>query len=179
MTKSPPVLPAVKLDRVIRLARADSIGVLACSGASLLLSVLGGNWVFAGFAALALVAGAMEWHGQDRLQAADGGGLHWLIGAQGCLYTVIVGYVLWRWRFFDGAAYWAEIPDAAREQLLGQMREAGLDPEKDRDLLLQTMNFVICAVLFGVSTVYQGGLAIWYRLQQGPVAAALGGGGEG
>lgn len=178
MTKSPPVLPEVKYQRVLRLARADSIAILACSGLSLLLSLPAGSWVFAGFSALALVAGAMEWHGQEKLRAAEIGGLHWIIGAQGCLYTIILGYVLWRWRFFDAAAYWAEVPGPARDQLIAQMTEAGLDPEADRELLLRTMNFVVCVVLFVVSTLYQGGLALWYRIQQGAVVRALGYDGE-
>lgn len=173
MRKSPPVLPEVKLTRVLRLARADSIAIIACSGASLLLSLAGQNWVFAGFSALAIVAGAMEWNGLEQLRRRHLGGLHWIIGAQGCLYTVVLGYVLWRWRHFDPAAYWAEIPAPAREQLLTQMSEAGLDPEADRELLLRTMNFVLCLVLFGVSSLYQGGLALWYRFQQEAVFSAL------
>lgn len=174
MTKSPPVLPEVKYQRVLRIARADAIGVIACAGLGLLLSLPTQNWVFAGFSGLALVAGAMEWHGQEKLRSAEIGGLHWIIGAQGCLYTIILGYVLWRWRYFDAAAYWAEVPGPARDQLLSQMAEAGLDPEADRELLLRTMNFVVCAVMFFVSSLYQGGLALWYRFQQEAVAQALG-----
>lgn len=175
MTKSstPPVLPEVKLERVVRFARADAVGVLACAGFSLMLSLPGGAWVFAGFSALALLCGAMEWHGQERLREGDPGGLQWLTGAQACLYTVIVGYVLWRWRHFDAAAYWAEIPAEAREQIAVRMRETGLDPEADRPLLLRSMNFLVCATLLCLSTLYQGGLAWWYRSNRHAIGEAL------
>ncbi|MBA4136529.1 MAG: hypothetical protein C0518_04355 [Opitutus sp.] len=169
----PPVLPEVKLERVVRLARADSVGVIVCAGFSLLVSVPAENWVFAGFSALALVCGAMEFFGQDRLRAGDFGGLQWLVGAQACLYTVILGYVLWRWQHFDAATYWAEIPTAAQDKLKAQMTEAGLDPVADRDLLLRSMNSLVGSVLLGVSTLYQVGLAWWYRAQREDIAAAL------
>ncbi len=175
MTKSspPPVLPARKLERVLRFSRANSVGVMVCSGVSLLLSLAGNSWVFAAFAALAIVCGAMEWSGGRKLQSGEADGLTWLIGAQACLYTVIVGYALWRLQHFNAASYWAEIPAPARENILGQMTEAGLDPEADRDLLLRTMNFLVCVALVGVSSLYQGGLALWYRLQRAAVWAAL------
>ncbi len=173
-SSAPPVLPEVKFERVIRLARGDAAGVLVCAGLSLAFSLGDENWIFAGFAALALACGAMEWSGQSQLQEGDRGGLQWLIGAQLCLYTVIVGYVVWRWQHFDVASYWEEIPSAARENLVTQMREAGLDPEADRELLLRTMNMIVCAVLLLVSSLYQLGLAFWYRAQAGAIAAVLG-----
>ena len=83
----PPVLPEIRLAKVLGVARADALGVLVCAGASCMLSIGGQDWIMAGFAALALVAGAMEWHGQTRLREGDFGGMHWLLGAQGCLYT--------------------------------------------------------------------------------------------
>lgn len=170
----PPLLPERRLLRVLRLARVNSLGVMICAGVSLLLSLLGGSWVFAAFAAMAVVCGWMEWSGHLRLAQRDANGLTWLLGAQACLYTVIVGYALWRLRHFNAAEYWAALPPPARDNIVTQMSEAGLDPEKERDLLLRMMNFVVCAALVGASTLYQGGLALWYRLQRTPVLAALG-----
>lgn len=170
---SPPVLPAVRLERVVRFARADAIGVFVCAGAGLLLAAASESWGFAAFAALALVGGGMEWHGQDRLRAGSADGMQWLTGAQLCLYTVILGYAAWRWRFFDPTAYWAEIPELGRSQLEEQMRASGLDPAADRELLLRTMNALVCLMLVGIGTLYQGGVTIWYRLQSRAVAEAL------
>ena len=173
-SSAPPVLPEVKFDRVIRIARGDAAGVIVCAGLSLVFSASGENWIFAGFAALALACGAMEWHGQSRLQEGDRRGLEWLPMAQLCLYTIIVAYAYWRWKFFNADAYWAEIPGPARENLLQQMSAGGLDPEADRPLLLQMMNLVVCAVLVFVSSLYQLGLALWYRAQAPAIAAVLG-----
>jgi len=175
MTKSePPVLPEKRLERVLGVARTNALGVLIVAGASLLLCVGAEEWIMSVFSALAFVAGAMEWHGQAQLREGNIGGLPWLLGAQGCLYTVIAGYVLWRLQFFDGSQYWAQIPEEMREQLNEKMRIQGLDPEADRPLLLRTMNFLICSVLIFVSTLYQGGLTWWYRRQRDAIAAALG-----
>ena len=175
MTKSspPPLLPERKLERVLRISRADGMAVMLCAGLSVLFSLPAQAWVFAAFSALAIVASGMEWHGHQRLRTGDESGLGWLIGAQACLYTVIVGYALWRLQNFAPATYWAEIPAPAREQIESQMVEAGLDPAADRDLLLRTMNFLTCVILVGVSTLYQGGLALWYRLQRPAIRLAL------
>lgn len=169
----PPVLPEVKLERVVRFARADSAGVIVCSALSLLVSLPGEHWVFAGFSALALACGAMEFYGQDRLRTGWLDGVEWLVGAQACLYTVIIGYAAWRWQHFDVAAYWAQIPEATQEQLKTQMTAAGLDPVADRDALLRSVNGLVCSVLVIVSTLYQVGLALWYRAQRGAIAAAF------
>jgi len=174
MTKSPPTLPERKLQRVLTISRADSIGVLVCSGSSLLLSLLAGDATFALFSALALAAGGMEAHGNRRLREGGPDGLQWLTGAQGCLYTVVVGYALWRLNFFDAAAYWEQVPAPAREQFEAKMREAGLDPVADRAQLLAFVNYIVCSVLLVVSTLYQGGLAFLYSRQRAAVLAALG-----
>ncbi len=175
MTKSslPPLVAERKLQRVLTISRVDSIGVLVVASASLAVSLLSESWIFAAFSTLALGAGAMERHGNLQLQSGLREGLQWLTGAQGCLYTITIGYVFWRWQYFDGAAYWAEIPGPAREQITAQMVEAGLNPETDRPLLLKSMNFLICATLFVVSTLYQGGLAFWYSRQRNAIAQAL------
>lgn len=169
---TPPELPQRRLEKVLGVSRANSIGVLACAGSSLLLNLLAQDWIMSGFAALAVVAGAMEWTGQTRLREGDFGGLHWLTGAQGCLYTVIAGYAMWRMQHFDPTVLWAELPEEARTRFLGQLQQAGV-AESDRDPLLRGMNFLICTVLVVVSTVYQGGLAWWYHRSRSAIAAAL------
>lgn len=170
---TPPLLPEQRLEKVLGVARADALGVLVCAGASLLVSGAQQDWIMCGFSLLALVAGAMEWHGHQRLRDRDLGGLQWLLGAQGCLYTVIAGYALWRLRHFDAALYWAELPSEARDQIEAQMKQNGLDADTDRELLLRTMNFIVCSVLVFVSTLYQGGLTWYYRRHRAAVAAAM------
>lgn len=173
MTKSPPLLPEQKLGRVLKIARADSIGIIVCAGFSLLLAAAASAGVFAFFSALALVCGVMEWHGHARLRDGFAGGLQWLTGAQGCLYTVIVGYVLWRLNHFEAAELWAQVPEANRLEFDAKLREAGFDPETDRTAFLQSVNVFICAVLVILSTVYQGGLTLWYTLQRKAIFTAL------
>ncbi|MBX3737847.1 MAG: hypothetical protein KF715_14220 [Candidatus Didemnitutus sp.] len=172
---TPPLLPEQRLEKVLGVARADALGVLVCAGASLLVSGTQQDWIMCGFSLLALVAGGMEWHGHQRLRDRDLGGLQWLLGAQGCLYTVIAGYVLWRLQHFNAVTYWAELPAEARDQIDAQLKQSGLDVETDRVLLLRTMNFLVCTVLIFVSTLYQGGLAWFYRRHRAAISEALNG----
>lgn len=175
MTKSePPVLPEKRLEKVLGVARTDALGVLIVAGASLLLSVGAEEWIMATFSALACVAGAMEWHGQAQLREGNIGGLHWLLGAQGCLYTVIAGYALWQMQYFDGSQFWAQAPAWVRNIFNGAMLNSGLDPDSDRAKYLYYLNVQSCVMLVFVSTLYQGGLSWWYRRQRDAIAAALG-----
>lgn len=171
---APPIIPEVKFERVLRIARFNSTCVIICAGLGLLFSATSENWVFAAFSGLALVSGAMERHGQMQLQTGEPEGLQWLTGAQLCLYTVVVGYVLWRWKFFDAALFWSEIPAPSQEQMLAKMREAGLDPVADRDPLLQMMNTMVGTIMIAASTLHQVGLTLWYRSQREAIAAVLG-----
>lgn len=170
---TPPLLPEQRLEKVLGVARADALGVFVCAGASVLVSGLQEDWIMCGFSLLALVAGGMEWQGYQRLRDRDLGGLQWLLGAQGCLYTVIAAYALWRLQHFNAMAYWAELPEEARTQIDEQLKQNGLNADTDRALLLRTMNFLVCTVLIFVSTLYQGGLTWFYRRHRGAIAEAL------
>jgi len=178
MTKSPPILPERKLERVLKIARANSLGVLVCSGASLALSVAAGDGVFAFFSVLALICGSMERQGQRRLRDGSIGGLQWLVGAQGCLYTVLIGYALWRLNYFDPLAHWDQVPQVLRDRFDARLIELGFTPETDRGWVLHSSNVLFVTVLVIVGTFYQGGLALWYALQRKAVAAALYGNAE-
>lgn len=172
---TPPLLPAQRLEKVLGVARADALGVFVCAGASLLVSGMQEDWIMCGFSFLALVAGGMEWHGHQRLRDGDFGGMPWLLGAQGCLYTVIAGYALWRLQHFDAATYWEQIPPWGRDVLISSMEQAGFDPQADRTQYLHLLNTEGCVLLFLVSTLYQGGLTWFYRRHRGAIAEALSG----
>ncbi len=163
-----------RFNRVLTIARMDSVSVMVCSGFSALLAYSASQWVFAGFATLAFGAGMISAQARTRLKQTDFGGFKWLSAAQLYLLTVIVGYLLWRWRNFDPQAIWDVLPAENQREMESQMRAAGLDPLKERDLLLRTANFVICAIFGFLSFLYQGGLAFWYNRQRMAVAEVLG-----
>lgn len=173
MPSAPPVLPAHALHRVLAVARVDGWVVVIIAGLSGLVTLLQGNGPVTVAALLVLLAGAGELHGHRRLGRHDPRGLGWMIGAQLGLLVVIWAYAWWRWRFFDPAALWAELPGFAQAKLDRDLLAAGLDPELDRPLLLELMNTLTCAVLALVSLAYQGGLAVYYLTRRALVRQAL------
>ncbi len=173
MCSAPPVLPDKALGRVLAIARVDGWSIVIVAALSGLSSLFQPSWLFTGTAALVVLTGLAELHGRRVLQRGDRRGLHWLIGAQLTLLTVIWAYAWCRWRFFDAAALWAELPALAQTEIDRQLNAAGLIPELDRPLLLQMMNALVCIILAILTLLYQGGLATYYALKRHAVTEAL------
>ncbi|AOS43702.1 hypothetical protein Verru16b_00755 [Lacunisphaera limnophila] len=173
MSAAPPVLPDQALRRVLAIARADGWSVVLIAALGGLVTVVQGAWIETAAAGLVVLAGLGELHGHRRLLRRDAQGLGWMIAAQLFLLAVIWAYAWWRWRYFDPAGLWAELPGLVRTELDRQLLIAGLDPELDRPFLLQLVNRLTCFVLAVVSAVYQGGLAAYYALQGNRVRQAL------
>lgn len=173
MPAAPPVLPAHVLHRVLALSRIDGWGIVIVAGLSGTVTLVQGHGLVTIAALLVVMAGAGELLGRRRLLRRDPRGLDWMIGAQLFLLIVIWGYAWYRWRYFDPAALWAELPGFARAKLDRDLLAAGLDPELDRALLLDLMNTLTCFVLALVSLVYQGGLAVYFATRRAPVRQAL------
>lgn len=176
MTKQnpePPPLPGRVLARLTALSRGNSLSVAVFAGLSVGFALTRADWADAGWSALAMAAGVLEYDGQRRLRAGSSRGLAAMIGAQLLLLAVIWTYAWLRWRNFDPEAYWQQIPALAREMLIAQLSAAGLDPVFDRDLFLAFMNQLVCACLVAVTLAYQGGLAAYYAAKAPAVRAAL------
>lgn len=165
MTKQNPALPPPLVDpsaKVAALSRANSLAVAGFAALSLVVPLVRGDWITAGWASLALFAGVLEWAGQQRLRARRSGGVRAMIAAQILLIAVVWCYAWLRWRNFDADALWNEFPRFVQGLLEQRMITAGLDPVWDRPLLMQVTNITLCASLALVALVYQGGLAIYY-----------------
>jgi hypothetical protein len=165
MTKQnpePPPLPGKTMAQVTAFARGNSLSVVLVAGLSLAYAAAQGQWALAGWAALALLAGLLEWFGQRRLRARDFGGLTAMVASQVALLAVIWVYAWFRWRHFDADAYWDQFPKFAQEMLTRRMVAQGLDPVYDRPLLMMLTNIMVCAMLALVALFYQGGVAGWY-----------------
>lgn len=173
MPAAPPLLPAHALHRVLAIARVDGWSIVIIAGLSGLVTLIQGHGLVTVTALLVVLAGAGELYGRRRLLRRDSRGLGWMIGAQLVLLVLIWSYAWYRWRYFDPATLWAELPGLVRTALERELLAAGLDPELDRPLLLDLMNTLTCAVLALVSLAYQGGLAFYYLRQQKCVRLAL------
>lgn len=172
--QAPPPLPATVLRRVLGVARADGWSVVVVASLGGLYAATLGSWVDVAIAGLVAAAGAAELHGRRRLVRGQADGTNWLIGAQSALLAAIWTYAWWRWRFFDPAELWAQLPAFAQAEFDRQLTAAGLIPELDRPPLLTWMNSLTCLLLALLSLLYQGGLAAYYLTRRRTIAAALG-----
>ena len=169
----PPPLPDRRLRRLLAIARMDGWSIV-------LVGAVGGAWALwqhawaeAAAAGLVLAAGAGELQGHARLQRGDPRGMDWLVRAQFCLLGIIWAYAWWRWRTFDPATFWAQMPAMVRAELDRQMFEAGLEPALDRPYVLAGMNLMVCTLLAFLTLLYQGGLALYYTFRRRAVTEAL------
>jgi hypothetical protein len=174
MPATPPVLPEKALQRVLAIARVDGWSIVVVAGLSGLVSLVQGGWFGAATGFLITLAGMGELHGRRLLLRREARGANWLIGGQLFLLAVIWTYAWYRWRYFDPAALWAELPALAQAEIDRQLYAAGLDPTLDRPLLLQMMNLLACVILAFVTLLYQGGLALYYARQRERIRQALG-----
>jgi hypothetical protein len=174
MPAIPPVLPEKALHRVLAIARGDGWSIVIVAALGSLVSLVQGGWFGALSGLLVVLCGLGELHGRRLLLRHEIRGVNWLVGAQLFLLAVIWIYAWYRWRYFDPAAIWAEMPAFVRTELDRQMLVAGLEPEFDRPPLLRMMNVLVCAILMFVTLLYQGGLALYYARQRERVRQALG-----
>lgn len=164
--QAPPLLPPPpKLTRALAVARADGWVVIAVAAVGLVWLLWERNFVVAGFATGVLLTGVAELRGRSRLIQGKAGGRHWLVAAQCSLLVLIWGYLWYAWNHFDPAALWARLPGFYQKMVLARMVEQGLDPEFDRNFLLQLAYQLACIAISFVTLFYQGGLAIYYQRQ--------------
>lgn len=170
----PPLPPFERsFRRVLAISQVDGWCLVVVAALGVLGSLLQGGYLVTTAGLLVILAGTGELHGRRLLLRHDARGLGWLVGAQLFLLAVIWTYAWARWRYFNAAALWAELPRLAQEEITRQLLVAGLDPALDRPLLLQMMNLMVCVLLVFLTLLYQGGLALYYTLQHRHVRQAL------
>ena len=164
----PPLLPAVTLARLLRLAKLDGTGVLALSGAFALASAAMGDRLGAVIGLLIAGAGAFELHGAGLLREGAIRGLSWLVASQIYLMFAVLAYVVLRLFSYDPAIINYALTADTRSKLL----EIGYTEGDIAELVRQIYHLTYGAI--GCATVlYQGGMAYYYWLRKTTVEAAL------
>jgi len=161
----PPLLPEEVLARVLRLARADGLGVLWLATFFALTAAAAGD--IPGAAAWLIIAGAgaIELHGATLLRQLETRGLNWIVASQGLLLLAVLGYCAHRLAHYD--------PAALREALTDEMKATLTQANYDSEEFLHTVYVTTYAAMGGVALLYKGGLALYFHRRRPAVAAAV------
>lgn len=165
MTRIPPLLPEEVLNRVLRLARFDGMGVLVVAGLFSLLAAVAGDASGAIIGLLIAGAGAIELHGAGLLQHGDTRGMNWLIFSQLFLLALILGYCAYRVTNVDFSLIRASLTP----ELKAQIAATGMG----MDEFLHLFNRTVFAMVATLTVIYQGGMTLYYLRRREAVARAL------
>lgn len=169
MTKTSEPAPAEKtVRRLIAFSRVNGWSVVIIAALGALAALALSDWSSVGVGVLLAGAGAMEVHGNRRLQCRDESGMRWLVRSQLAVLAIILVYCLARLGSFDRETATGNLtPDMA-----AVLNEAGIS-QQDILPLVQMVFYVTYGTVAIVTVVYQGGLALYYRRRRALVAEVL------
>lgn len=163
--KSPPLLPAETLARVLRLAKLDGTSVLVLGAVFALMAAAGGESRFAIIGLLAAAAGAIELHGAALLRQGESRGTRWLVASQPFLLLVVYAYCVLRLMHFE----MPPIPDRFRDALALSAEQLGMTVEE----YFRMVNRLTAQLVAGVATIYQGWMMFYYLRRRQVIVRAL------
>jgi hypothetical protein len=161
----PPLLPEEALQRVLRLARMDGMGMLMVAAFFALSSAALGDFWGAVVWLLVAGAGAIELHGGTLLCDAEKRGLNWLIASQFLLVLVVLSYCALRLVHLDLAA----VREALTDDMKAQLREANYDQED----FLRIVYVTTYSAMAAATLLYKTAVAVYFYRRRGAVAAAV------
>ena len=147
--------------------------VMFMSGFVALLGAFGHQAPVAIAGAIAVGAGACEWHGSNQLRSGTGPGIEWMKLGQLGLLAVVLIYSIWMMTHFNYTAFEALMPEWYMYRIETDLRARGL-PDEQMPAVFRFMNTLSYAIVAGLSCVYQGGLAFYYHSKRHSVVAAVG-----
>jgi hypothetical protein len=161
----PPLLPHETLNRVLRLAKFDGMGVLFLGGLFAIFAASNGERSFAVIGLLAAGAGAIELHGAALLRQGERRGVSWLAASQPFLLVVIYAYCVLRLNHFE----MPPIPERFREPLELAAQQLGLTVEG----YFRWVNRLTAQLVAVIATIYQGWMMFYYLRRRRAIEQAL------
>ena len=165
MAKTPPLLPAEVLRRVLRIARLEGTAVLAFAGLCAVLSAGVGDYVGAAIGVIIAGAGVFELHGATLLRAGWPNGINWLVGSQLYLLASILAYCTLRLSHLEIPP----IPDDVRPLLEPLAQQFDMTVQEYLTWWYRGL-FALVALL---TVIYQSGMALYYHRRRTAVTTAL------
>ncbi len=173
MAKSPPLLPAEILRRVIRLARFHGFSIVIFTGAFTVGTAAFGDFKSALICLVITAGGFIEVRGAQLLAAGQLRGMNWLVRSHLYLLTVILVYIAWQLLTYN--------PAEARHLLAPAMQTAGMQDQldaigaspEDVSKMVSVFYYLGYGIFAVVSLLYMGAFALYYHRKRGVVTAAL------
>lgn len=160
--------PGKTLRKVLLIAAIDGWSVVTVASVGALISLRIGSWIGVGVGTLLTAAGMIELHGRRRLICGNTSGITALVTAQLVILTVIVIYAVGNLLGYDEAALMAQITPEIEEALSrAQMSMHELKA------MLKPIYFGLYFIVIGVTILFQGGLALYYRSRKPRIAEEL------
>jgi len=161
----PPLLSEEVLSRVLRLARADGLGVLtfatffavSCAGVRDIPGAI--VWL------LVAGAGAIALHGVTLLREYEPRGLGWVVGSQYLFLAVVLAHCAMRLGHYD--------PTSLREALTPEMKTTLAQANYAEEDFLHTVYVTTYAAIAAAVFLYKISLAVYFQRRRAVVAAAL------
>lgn len=167
----PPPLPEEILRRVLRVAKADGLGLVIIAGLGTLLSLAMLDLIGAFVGAVIVYGGWTELAGRRQLLRGDADGVRRLVRSQLIVLNVILIYCARQIFSFD------------LETTLGQassyftiMNELGFDLTPAMPLIrayLPLGVYTFYGLVAALTLLYQGGMSLYYRRRADPIQRAL------
>lgn len=168
MSVPPPTPQQLALAKVLKISRLNGWSVAVIAGLGTLLSLAFGDLIGSGIGILVVGSAAMEIHGHRRLKRRDADGMIWLVRSQLFFLGVVLTYAVGRFFSFDSEAILANLTP----EMEALLKESGVT-RADIVPLVTTFFHVFYGAVIGLTLIYQGGMALYYRRKSPLVAEAL------
>ncbi len=164
-----PDSPAEKnLRRVLLISALDGWSIAVFAGFCTFVSLLFGEWIGVSIGALITAAGVIEIRGRKRLVRGEPTGMSSLIRAQLIILGIVLLYSLENLLAYDESALMAQITPEIR----GYLSQAGI-AISDLQPMIKPVYMSLYLTVIGVTVLFQGGLALYYRSCRAKVTEAL------
>ncbi len=163
----PALPPEQRLQRLLRLARADALSLVVVAGPAAVVSLCWREWFGAAVGAGITLCGVLEWTGRNRLARRERSGLTWMVVAQLACLALILFYVRSLALAPQTDRILALLPAFTREQL-----DLTFPDPEELHALLAALQRLSTALLAIVAILYQGGMALYY-LRARPLALSV------
>ncbi len=150
--------------KILRISKLNAWSVTIIAGTFTFLSLLGLSLAGITVGLAVTIAGPIEMRGHRKLANHEPDARRWMVGSQVWLMACVLAYCSWRLMSLDPENPFAVFGDAA--QVFALVEAMGLPMEQLRTLFVQAFT-ITYALIAGLTVLFQGGLALYYRSRIG------------